>query len=162
MLASNSDRERAVDVLRAAFAEGRLTKEEHDQRTGRAVAARSIEELQQLTADLPHGPGGAAPTPALPAAFHGRGQYGPPMYPGPVYPPLMPARPTNSAAIGALVCGLVTPITLGISGLPAIILGHKARSEIRRTGERGDGSAVAGLALGWLALGILLLVLIAS
>ncbi|MGW7351932.1 DUF1707 and DUF4190 domain-containing protein [Streptomyces sp. NPDC054784] len=176
MLASNSDRERAVDVLRAAFAEGRLTKEEYDERAGRAVAARSVEELQQLTSDLPHGPGGATPGPGMqgpgmqapgmhgqlvPGTFQGGG-YGPPLYPGPVFPPVVPLRPTNSAAVGALVCGLVTPLTLGISGLPAVILGHKARNEIRRTGERGDASAVAGLALGWLALGILLLVLIAS
>lgn len=165
MLASNSDRERAVDVLRAAFAEGRLTKEEYDQRSARAISARAIEELQELTSDLPHGPGGAAPTPApapvLPAAFQGRTGYGPPVYPT-AYPPLIPPRPTNSAAIGALVCGLVTPLTLGVSGLPAVILGHKARAEIRRTGEQGDGSAVTGLALGWVALGILLLVLLAS
>ena len=30
MLAGNADRERAGDVLRAAFAEGRLTKDEYD------------------------------------------------------------------------------------------------------------------------------------
>lgn len=171
MLAGNADRERAVDVLRAAFAEGRLTKEEYDQRVEVAVRGRSIEELQQLTADLPQGPGGASPTPVPPTfagpapylgGYHGPAPYqGPPMYHGPVYP-VLPARRTNSAATGALVCALVTPLTLGISGLPAVILGHKARAEIRRTGDNGDGMAVTGLALGWLALGILLLVLIST
>lgn len=34
-----------------------------------------------------------------------------------------------------------------------MILGHKARAEIRRSGERGDGQAVAGLVLGWLSIG---------
>lgn len=195
MLAGNADRERALDVLRAAYAEGRLTDEEHAERSGRALSARTVEELQQLTADVPQGPApGPAPPPGglpVPGTFHGpvpyQGPYpvqlpqpGPyqglhhpsrPMYHGPVYPPApvypfvpqpVPYRPTNAAATGSLVCGLVTPLTLGISGLPAVILGHKARAEIRRTGERGDGTAVAGLALGWLALGILLMVLIFS
>ncbi|MCF6523529.1 DUF1707 and DUF4190 domain-containing protein [Streptomyces sp. JJ36] len=166
MLAGNADRERTVDVLRAAFAEGRLTKEEYDQRSGRALAARTLEELQQLTSDVPHGPG--AVPPAVPAVFQPRPPYaGPPVHPAyrrpyPAFSPPPPPRPTNAAAIGALVCGLLTPITLGVSGLPAVILGHKARAEIRRTGDQGDGSAVAGLALGWVALGILLLVLVAG
>ena len=34
-----------------------------------------------------------------------------------------------------------------------MILGHKARAEIRRSGERGDGQALTGLILGWLAIG---------
>lgn len=177
MLAGNADRERTVDVLRAAYAEGRLTKEEHEERAGRALAARTVEELQQLTSDVPSGPGqvpgGGGP---LPAPYGPRPYpmpYGHPGHPGhsghllhpayrrhPVYPPPPPPRPTNAAAIGALVCGLITPLTLGASGLPAVILGHKARAEIRRTGDQGDGSAVAGLALGWLALGILLLVVV--
>jgi hypothetical protein len=163
MLAGNADRERTVDVLRAAYAEGRLTKEEYDQRTGRALAARSIEELQHLTADVPQGPGnGSYPVQQLPAAFGGPVQGWPPHNRYPAYPLPPPAKPTNAAAVGALVCGLLTPFTLGFSGLPAVILGHKARAEIRRSGDRGDGSAVAGLALGWLALAVLVLVVIAS
>jgi hypothetical protein len=39
-LAANADRERAVDVLKAGFAEGRLTKAEHDDRVARVYAAR--------------------------------------------------------------------------------------------------------------------------
>ena len=38
---------------------------------------------------------------------------------------------------------------LGI-GLGAVILGHVARRNIRTTGERGDGLAVAGLVLGYI------------
>ncbi|OEV03456.1 DUF1707 and DUF4190 domain-containing protein [Streptomyces oceani] len=173
MLAGNSDRERAIDVLRAAFAEGRLTKEEYDQRTERAVAARSITELQQLTSDVPHGPGGATaatpamptmpgmPTmPAVPQTFHGPHAYPrhAPYY-GPVYP-YPPPRITNSAATGALICGLITPVTFGFSAIPAVVLGHKARAEIRRTGEHGDGSAVAGIVLGWVSIGLLLLMVL--
>ena len=60
---------------------------------------------------------------------------------------------TNSSATGALVCGIMTPVTWGLTAIPAVILGHKARAEIRRSGERGDGQALTGLILGWLAIG---------
>jgi len=56
MRASTADRERASDVLKAAFAEGRLTQEECEQRAGLAFAARTYDELAWLTADLPVGP----------------------------------------------------------------------------------------------------------
>ena len=42
-------------------------------------------------------------------------------------------------------------MTFGLTGIPAVVLGHVARSEIRRTGERGDGLALTGLVLGWLS-----------
>ncbi|CAM5668274.1 hypothetical protein SALBM217S_07727 [Streptomyces griseoloalbus] len=32
-----------------------------------------------------------------------------------------------------------------------MVLGHAARSEIRRSGEAGDGLALTGLVLGWLS-----------
>ena len=34
---------------------------------------------------------------------------------------------------------------------PAVILGHTARAEMKRTGEGGEGFALAGLILGWLS-----------
>lgn len=70
-LASTADRERAVDVLRAGFTEGRLTQEELDERVARAYASRTYGDLGELTADLPAGPLGAlgvsrpAPTPMM-------------------------------------------------------------------------------------------------
>ncbi|CAM5478533.1 hypothetical protein SALBM311S_12835 [Streptomyces alboniger] len=42
---------------------------------------------------------------------------------------------------------------LRLTGLPAVILGHAARSEIQRSGEGGDGLAITGLVLGWLSTG---------
>ena len=42
---------------------------------------------------------------------------------------------------------------IGITAIPAVILGHWARREIRRTGAGGDGMAVAGLTLGWIVIG---------
>ena len=62
-LAASADRERAVGVLRAGFAEGRLTQDELTDRVGRAYAARTYRDLWALTADLPSGP---LPVPAGP------------------------------------------------------------------------------------------------
>jgi len=55
-LAASADRERAVGVLRAGFAEGRLSQDELDDRVARAYEARTYEQLWALTADLPAGP----------------------------------------------------------------------------------------------------------
>ena len=55
-LAASADRERAIGILRAAFAEGRLSQDELDDRVGRTYAARTYGELWALTADLPAGP----------------------------------------------------------------------------------------------------------
>ncbi|GGJ19229.1 DUF1707 and DUF4190 domain-containing protein [Streptomyces brasiliensis] len=140
MLASHADRERAVDVLRAGFGEGRLLRDEFDKRVARAHQARTVGELALLVADLPQGPVPvalvlpAAPT-AVPAAF-------------------MPAPrpPANGKAVGAMVCGVLTVMTAGITGIPAVVLGHSARAEIRRTGEGGDALALTGLILGWLSI----------
>jgi hypothetical protein len=50
--ASDDDRERVVEVLAAAAADGRLTLEEHSHRVQRAYQARTLGELARLTADL--------------------------------------------------------------------------------------------------------------
>jgi hypothetical protein len=55
-LAASADRERAVGVIRAGFAEGRLSQDELDDRVGQAYTARTYGELWALTADLPAGP----------------------------------------------------------------------------------------------------------
>ena len=61
MLASIADRDRSVRVVKASFVEGRLTKEELDQRVGQVLVSRYFEELMALTADLPVGPFGRLP-----------------------------------------------------------------------------------------------------
>ena len=50
---SDAERDRAAGVLRDAYAEGRLTTEEFHERTGAALAARTVADLAPLTADLP-------------------------------------------------------------------------------------------------------------
>jgi len=52
MLAAAADRERTIDVLKAAFGEGRLTKEEFDSRSGRVLAARTYADLAAIVADI--------------------------------------------------------------------------------------------------------------
>jgi type VI protein secretion system component VasF len=50
--ASDADREQAIDVLKAAFVQGRLTKDELDARAGQALASRTCAELAAITADI--------------------------------------------------------------------------------------------------------------
>jgi hypothetical protein len=137
--ASTADRERAVDVLKAGFAEGRLTKDEYDARVSQAYAALTYAELAMVTSDLP---GGQMVAP----------------YAQPFTQPYMPVRRrTNSLAVASLVCGLAQPF-LGLTTIPAIVLGYVARGQIRRTGEDGNGLATAGLVLGWIGVGVAVLV----
>jgi hypothetical protein len=53
--ASHADREHVIDVLKAAFVQGRLTKAELDARAGQAFASRTYADLAAVTADLPAG-----------------------------------------------------------------------------------------------------------
>jgi hypothetical protein len=65
----------------------------------------------------------------------------------------MPAsKPTNGLAIASLVCGCAQFIAWIVTGIPAIILGHIALAQIKRTGQEGRGMAIAGLVLGYLGL----------
>jgi Domain of unknown function (DUF1707) len=50
--ASDADRDRVVDVLRDAAADGRLTVDEFDERMAAALSSRTLAELAPLTADL--------------------------------------------------------------------------------------------------------------
>ena len=51
--ASDAERDRAADALRQHHADGRLSTDELEERTGRAYAATTRGELDQLFADLP-------------------------------------------------------------------------------------------------------------
>ena len=63
--ASHADREQVIDVLKAAFAHGRLDRDEFDLRVGRALASRTYADLAALTADVPARPARARlPEPA--------------------------------------------------------------------------------------------------
>ncbi len=65
-----------------------------------------------------------------------------------------PYRQTSSLAVVSLIMGIVGWTVFPFLGsLVAIVTGHMARAEIRRQPQalEGDGLAVAGLVLGWLA-----------
>jgi hypothetical protein len=53
--AAHADRERAIEVLKAAFVQGRLTKDEFDSRVGQVLASRTYADLNPVTADIPAG-----------------------------------------------------------------------------------------------------------
>jgi hypothetical protein len=158
-LASTADRQRALDVLKAGFAEGRLTKDEHDERVTQVYTGRTHADLAVATADLP---GGQLPVPYYPPAPYPPAiagyPAGMPVYPRPVqsYPPAYDGPKTDSLALASLWCG-IGGVVFGVTSIPAVILGAIAYSHMRRTGEKGSGAATAGLVLG--CIGIVLLVL---
>jgi hypothetical protein len=59
--ASRADRERVIDLLKAAFVEGRLARDEFDTRVGQALMSRTYAELAAVTADIPAELVGALP-----------------------------------------------------------------------------------------------------
>jgi hypothetical protein len=62
--ASDQDREQVVTVLSTAYAEGRLTRDEHDERLSQAMGAKTFDDLIPITHDLVV----VAPTAQPPAA----------------------------------------------------------------------------------------------
>ena len=65
--ASHADRERVIGILKAAFVQGMLAKDEFDLRVGQAFASRTNAELAGTTADLPAMPVAAQPPKPAPA-----------------------------------------------------------------------------------------------
>jgi hypothetical protein len=63
MLASDADREQVVEILTAAFVQGRLTIDELRVRVGLALASRTYGELVPMIADIPAPPLKAPPAP---------------------------------------------------------------------------------------------------
>ena len=134
MRAADADRDRAVNYLTTAYTEGRLAKDEYDARLETALSARTYADLDQVVTDLPGARVGPVP------------RRGP--------------TPTNGLAIASLACGVAQFAFGPLPTIPAIVLGHMARHQIKRTGEQGAEIALAGLLLGWAAvvLGVLAIV----
>ena len=59
--ASRTDREQVIDVLKAAFVQERLTKDEFDAGVGQALASRTHGDLAAVTAGIPAGVAGGQP-----------------------------------------------------------------------------------------------------
>jgi hypothetical protein len=112
--ASHAEREHVIDVLKAAFVQGRLTKAELDGRVGQAFASRTYEDLAAITADLPAGLIRALP-PRKPA---------PAKAPPPVNKPLMwTAVAIMLAAIASMVAAFPAQSVILLSmGVLAILI----------------------------------------
>jgi hypothetical protein len=51
--ASHADREHVLGILKFAYVQGMLTKDEFDQRVGQTLGSRTYSQLASVTADLP-------------------------------------------------------------------------------------------------------------
>jgi hypothetical protein len=120
--AADVDRDRVAGILGTAYTEGRLSKDEYDTRLDAALSARTYADLDEVVRDLP------VPVPA---------------------PTVTPVTRTNGLAMASLACGIGQFMVGPLATIPAIVFGHMARNQIRRTGEQGAGLALAGLVLGW-------------
>ena len=142
MRAADADRDRVAGILGTAYSEGRLSKDEYDARLDSTMSARTFADLDRVVIDLPV----ARTTVAVPATETGT---------------VTPVATTNAMAIASLVCGLSQFMFGPLGTIPAIVFGHMARNQIRRTGEQGAGLALAGLVLGWGAVIIGIIIFIA-
>jgi hypothetical protein len=83
-------------------------------------------------------------------------------------PPIPTTQPKNSGlAIGSLVLGIIalvlSVICIGpLFAIPAVILGHKALSQIKRSGGaiEGHGFAVGGLVTGYIGIALIPVILL--
>ncbi|QYC43613.1 hypothetical protein Nocox_30145 [Nonomuraea coxensis DSM 45129] len=74
----DAEREQTMAALREHFAEGRLTREELDERLDHALAAKTVRDLAQVTADLP----GSQPGPRRAPEHRVANPWVPPPLPG--------------------------------------------------------------------------------
>lgn len=65
---SDADRDQAVAELSEHFQTGRLTQDEFEERSGRALAARTGSDLRELFTDLPRRPAVPGPRATAPVA----------------------------------------------------------------------------------------------
>jgi hypothetical protein len=106
--ASRADREHVIELLKTAFVQDRLTKDELDARVGQALASRTYAELAAVIGDLHAWPAAAAgPTAAEPASS------------GPTVgrPPSTPARTLAKAGLRSGMCILTAFAIAGIVAL---------------------------------------------
>jgi hypothetical protein len=146
MRAADADRERATDIVKAAFAEGRLDQAEHRRRLDAILSARTYGELHRQIQDLPIGPVPPAvrlPTPVEPAQFNPWARYAP-----------VPRRRTEPLAIASIILAGLVPFTWGVTSIPALVTGQMALARIKRSGDEGRGIAITGVVVGSVVVGL--------
>lgn len=67
-------------------------------------------------------------------------------------------RGTNGMAIASMVLGILWIVGLG--SILALVFGYVSLSQVKRSGETGRGMAIAGVVLGWIGLGFLVLFIV--
>jgi Domain of unknown function (DUF1707) len=105
-LASDADRDRAVEALKTAFVHGVLTTDELGVRTGQVLASRTYGELAALTASL--APSAASALSAPNAASAPR-----PLGPGKTLPRARAWKRVNKKVLAWTALALVVPFVLG-------------------------------------------------
>jgi type IV pilus assembly protein PilA len=84
----------------------------------------------------------------------------------PALAPYSGQQESEGKATASMVLGILSLVFFGcfgvLAGIPAVILGHIAKSNIRKSGGRltGDGKATAGLVMGYISIALLPFVLI--
>jgi Domain of unknown function (DUF4190) len=103
----------------------------------------------------PYGPPSAYPAPSgSPPGYYPPYHGG---YPPPGYAGYAPTTPTNGMAIASLILGILWLYWVG--SILALVFGYVAQQQIRQRGESGGGLATAGIVLGWIGVGTLVLML---
>ena len=71
------------------------------------------------------------------------------------------AYPRNNLGVWSLVLGIASIVLLlgALTGIPAIIIGNQGRRAVRAGDANNEGTALAGVVLGWLSLAILVVVI---
>jgi len=110
----------------------------------------------------------ARPAPSGPATQVGAPASGPYPYPHAPrrVPDGVPARDqhTNGLAIASLICSCVGILLIGVPSGVGIVFGLIARARIRESdgSQRGNGLAMAGIVVGFVVVGLVLLVIIVN
>jgi uncharacterized protein DUF4190 len=83
-----------------------------------------------------------------------------PLSPLPFPSPRAHARPTSGLAVAALLLGITW--LWGVGSILAVVLAHAALAETGDGRKGGQGLAFAGLVLGWIGMGALLIMLVSA
>jgi hypothetical protein len=108
------------------------------------------------------GPSGGYPGGAYPGGGYPSGGYpADPSQTGYTGQGLAPSRASNGMAVASLVLGILgLTFFFGIASIPAVIVGHIARKQIRERNEDGAGLAIAGLVTGWIGVALVVAVIV--
>jgi len=100
--ASHADREHVIDILKAAFVQGRLARDEFGLRVGQALASQTYADLAALSADIPAELTGAQP-------------------PEPAGEPANKQAVTVVACVSAAWTGIWVPLVI-VDGIPSLAI----------------------------------------